>query len=163
MRGGCFCGRTSSLDSFVGPPSRTPRSHHGFRLYRRMGDGDVGLSQRETKRKLENDGHLRHRGSRHCSSNEGLVCHVRRTREQRGHGLLSGIRSTLKSEFECHSSVAPARRRSLSRTASVKSAAGRISNGPAFTPGCFDINWIAWFRSLASRTRIPPNCSFVSA
>src|SRR5258706_14096485 len=32
------------------------------------------------------------------------------------------------------------RRRSLSRIISVKSAAGRISKGPAFTPGCFDIN-----------------------
>jgi len=32
------------------------------------------------------------------------------------------------------------RRRSLSLTIAVKSSAGRISNGPAFTPGCFDIN-----------------------
>ena len=37
----------------------------------------------------------------------------------------------------------PPRRSSLSRTISLRSAAGRISNGPAFTPGCFDINWIA--------------------
>jgi hypothetical protein len=35
------------------------------------------------------------------------------------------------------------RRCSLSRIISVRSAAGRISNVVAFTPGCFDINWIA--------------------
>ena len=62
-----------------------------------------------------------------------------------------------------HTSERRERRRSLSRIISVKSSAGRISKGPAFTPGCFDINWMAWFRSLASSTRIPPNCSFVSA
>ena len=56
-----------------------------------MRDGDVGLSQRETRRKLEDDGHLRHRGSRRRGSDEGLVCHVRRCRKQRGHRLLSGI------------------------------------------------------------------------
>jgi len=45
----------------------------------------------------------------------------------------------------CHFAfaAAPARRCSLSRTIPASSAAGRISNGPAFTPGCFDINWIA--------------------
>jgi hypothetical protein len=56
-----------------------------------------------------------------------------------------------------------ARRCSLSRIIPLRSAAGRISNGPAFTPGCFDINWMAWFRSRASSTRMPPICSFVSA
>jgi hypothetical protein len=43
------------------------------------------------------------------------------------------------------------------------SSAGRISKGPTFTPGCFDINWTAWVRSAASRIRMPPNCPFVSA
>src|SRR4030067_3557323 len=55
------------------------------------------------------------------------------------------------------------RRLSLSATIADRSSAGRISKGPTFTPGCFEINWMAWFRSLASSTRIPPNCSFVSA
>jgi hypothetical protein len=35
------------------------------------------------------------------------------------------------------------RRCSLSRIISVKFSAGRISKGPAFTPECLDINWIA--------------------
>ena len=91
MRGGCFCGRNGFLGQFRRSAQERSQSHHGFRLYRRMRDGDVGLSQRETRRKLENDGHLRHRGSRCRSSNEGLVCHVRRCRKQRGHRLLSGI------------------------------------------------------------------------
>ena len=55
------------------------------------------------------------------------------------------------------------RRFSLSRTISVMSTTGRISNGPAFTPGCFDMISIACFLSRASRIRIPPICSFVSA
>jgi len=36
-----------------------------------------------------------------------------------------------------------ARRCSLSRTIALKSAAGRISNGLARTPGCFDMSAIA--------------------
>ena len=55
------------------------------------------------------------------------------------------------------------RRRSLSRFISVWSAAGRISMGPPRTTGCFDINWMAWFKSLASRMKNPANCSLVSA
>jgi hypothetical protein len=35
------------------------------------------------------------------------------------------------------------RRSSLPRIISPRSAAGRISKGPIFTPGCFDINWMA--------------------
>src|SRR5215510_610888 len=65
--------------------------------------------------------------------------------------------------FRVYASWVFERRRSLSRIIAVKSSAGRISKGPTFTPGCFDINWMAWFRSLASSTRIPPTCSFVSA
>ncbi len=38
---------------------------------------------------------------------------------------------------------APTRRCSLSRIIPVRSAAGRISNGPAFTRGCIDMSWIA--------------------
>ena len=52
---------------------------------------------------------------------------------------------------------------SLSRIISARSAAGRISKGPARTPGCFDISWMAWLRSFASRIRMPPICSLVSA
>jgi hypothetical protein len=48
--------------------------------------------QRETRRALENDGHLRHRGSRRRSSDEGLVCHVRRCRKQGRSRASSGIR-----------------------------------------------------------------------
>ena len=99
IRGGCLCGRNGFLGQFRRSAQERSQSHHGFRLYRRMRDGDVGLSQRETRRKLENDGHLRHRGSRRRGSDEGLVCHVRRCREQRGHWLLSGMRSTLKANL----------------------------------------------------------------
>ena len=95
MRGGCFCGRNGFLGQFRRSAQERSQSHHGFRLYRRMRDGDVGLSQRETRRKLENDGHLRHRDSRCRSSNEGLVCHVRRCRKQCGHWLLSTLKANL--------------------------------------------------------------------
>ena len=44
----------------------------------------------------------------------------------------------------------------------IASLAGLISNGPIRTPGCFDISAIAWFRSRASRSRIPPSVSLVS-
>jgi hypothetical protein len=91
IRGGCFCGRNGFLGQFRRSAQERPQPHYGFRIYRRMRDGDVGLSQRETRRKLEDDGHLRHRGSRRRGSDEGLVCHVRRCRKQRGHRLLSGI------------------------------------------------------------------------
>ena len=56
-----------------------------------------------------------------------------------------------------------ARRFSLSATMADKSSAGRISKGPTLTPGCSDIKRMAWFRSRASSTRMPPNCSLVSA
>jgi hypothetical protein len=84
-------------------------------------------------------------------------------------GLVDLLTSIFNAGFLCPSAspvgphFATERRCSLSRIISLKSAAGRISKGPAFTPGCFDINWMAWFRSLASRMRIPPICSFVSA
>src|SRR5512139_3553964 len=52
---------------------------------------------------------------------------------------------------------------SLSATIADRSSTGRISKGPTFTPGCFEMSWMAWFKSVASRTRIPPSCSFVSA
>jgi hypothetical protein len=52
------------------------------------------------------------------------------------------------------------RRRSLSRIISVKSSAERISRIPVFTAGCFDINWTAWSRSLASNTPNPPKLLF---
>ncbi len=45
------------------------------------------------------------------------------------------------------------------------SSTGRISKGPDcpdFTPGCCDINWMAWFKSFASSRKNPPNCSLVS-
>jgi hypothetical protein len=42
--------------------------------------------------------------------------------------------------FLSHVNLVVERRRSLSRIISVKSSAGRISKGPTFTPGCFDIN-----------------------
>jgi hypothetical protein len=48
-------------------------------------------------------------------------------------------------------------------TALISSCAGRISNGPKRTPGCFDIRAMAWFRSRASSRRMPPRYSFVSA
>ena len=54
-------------------------------------------------------------------------------------------------------------RSSLSRIIWVKSSVGRISKDPPRTPGCFDINWMAWFKSVASSIKIPPNCSLVSA
>lgn len=41
----------------------------------------------------------------------------------------------------------------------ISSSAGRISKLPAHTPGCLDINRIAWFRSLALGTKFPPSCS----
>src|SRR5262245_17911292 len=55
------------------------------------------------------------------------------------------------------------RRRSLSRITSVMSSTGRISNGPAFRPGCFDTNRMASSISLASNEKNPPICSLVSA
>jgi hypothetical protein len=43
MRGGCFCGRNGFLGQFRRSAQERSQSHHGFRLYRRMRDGDVGL------------------------------------------------------------------------------------------------------------------------
>jgi hypothetical protein len=39
-------------------------------------------------------------------------------------------------------------------------SAARISTIPDFMAGCFDINWIAWFRSVASNTPNPPQLLF---
>lgn len=55
-----------------------------------------------------------------------------------------------------------ARRRSLSRIIPVRSSTGRISQGPIFTPGWFDMIWTAWLRSRASMIRSPPRISLVS-
>jgi hypothetical protein len=49
-------------------------------------------------------------------------------------------RNILAYPFTLPFSLVAERRRSLCLTISLRSAAGRISKGPAFTPGCFDIN-----------------------
>lgn len=59
--------------------------------------------------------------------------------------------------------AATPRRSALCRTISPRSAAGRISHGPNVTPGCCEISSTAWLRSRASRMRMPPSCSLVSA
>ena len=40
-------------------------------------------------------------------------------------------------------SIVAARRRSLAAIIVVRSCAGRISQRPTFTPGCFEISWMA--------------------
>lgn len=47
---------------------------------------------------------------------------------------------------------AAAPRSRLASTIGAMSAAARISTPPARTRGCFDINWMAWFKSRASST-----------
>jgi hypothetical protein len=56
------------------------------------------------------------------------------------------------------------RRCSLAFMISLMSPAGRISKMlPNVSAGCWPISCTAWFMSLASRTRMPPSCSLVSA
>ena len=72
------------------------------------------------------------------SAPAGGICSITFSAQIRHRNFISyPFESTGESHF------AAARRCSLSRIISPKSAAGRISKGPAFTPGCFDINWMA--------------------
>src|SRR5690606_38581760 len=56
-------------------------------------------------------------------------------------------------QMDDHPPSRPARRRALSSTISPRSAAGRISKGPALTPGCRDISSIASSMSFGRDTR----------
>ena len=62
-----------------------------------------------------------------------------------------------------HASLATAALRSETRRF-ISSLAGRISNVVILilTAGCFDISAMAWFRSRASSSRMPPSVSLVS-
>ena len=62
-----------------------------------------------------------------------------------------------------HASLATAALRSETRRF-ISSLAGRISNVVILilTAGCFDISEMAWFRSRASSSRMPPSDSLVS-
>lgn len=78
--------------------------------------------------------HIGRFGNQFVQQDENHSCHY--------HWL--ALRLASRRQAMCHFDFAPPLRRCLlSRIMSVMSAAGRISNGPAFTPGCFDINWIA--------------------
>jgi hypothetical protein len=78
------------------------------------------------------------------SANEGTGHRTAdRTTASVDHGVLVLEQHFHPPVFRVYSPFVLARRRSLSRIISVNSSAGRISKGPAFTPGCFDINWMA--------------------
>ena len=77
---------------------------------------------------------------------------------------LRAARRSINLHEHPHQALSFRRRCSLAFVISLMSAAGRISKMlPYVTAGCWPISWTAWFMSLASRTRMPPSCSLVSA
>ena len=69
---------------------------------------------------------------------------------------------TKQNRLQC--AAACLRRCSLAFMISLMSPAGRISKMLQYlSAGCWPISCTAWFMSLASRTRMPPSSSFVSA